>query len=234
MLESYHTQWRASGFGLQLDFLLGWCPLRVHRHWRTVLYGADRGWAISLGQPPFAPSGSKISELHHRYECQNLKSLFIISIILGWLTVAGWIAAFAASSFVVSSLIQNLAAEALEDYSPERWQGTLIYWGLLLACVGMNTIFSPALPYIEVLILALHILTFFAILLPVVYLSPHVTADKVFATFLNKGGWSTKTLAVFVGINGNAAAFLGLSPPCHFSTRLIRVLGTDGAVHVGH
>ena len=66
----------------------------------------------------------------------------------------------------------------------------------------------------EVLILTLHILAFVAIFLPVVYLSPHVTADKVFATFLNEGSWSTMTLAFFVGINGNAAAFVGLSSPC--------------------
>lgn len=126
------------------------------------------------------------------------------------------------TSFGVSGLIQNLAAETQENYSPERWQGTLIYWGLLLLCVGINTIFSAALPYLEVIILLLHILGFSAIVLPAVFMSPHVTADKVFATFLNQGGWSTNTLAFFVGINGNAAAFLGLSPPPQFLTRLTK------------
>ena len=113
--------------GLQLDSLLGGDPLCVHRHWRVILYGTDCGRTISLGQHPFASSGAKIPELHHWYDCHNLDFLVIISSVLGWLTVAGWIAAFAATSFVVSSLIQNLAAEAQENYSPERWQGTLIY-----------------------------------------------------------------------------------------------------------
>ena len=233
MLKFYHTQWRPSGFGLQLDFLLGRYPLGIYRHWRTLLDGTDRRWTIPLGQLPFASSGSKISKLHHRYDYQNLDLLVIKLIVLGWLTVAGWIAAFAGASFAASSLIQNLAAETEEHYSPKRWQGTLIYWGLLVSCVGINTVFSSALPYIEVLILILHVLAFFAILLPVVYLSPHVTANKVFSTFLNEGGWSTKTLAFFVGINGNAAAFVGWSSPSECYTRLTQILGTDGAVHVG-
>lgn len=160
--------------------------------------------------------------------------MFIISAVLGWLTVAGWIGAFAVTSFGVSSLIQNLAAVSQENYSPQRWQGTLIYWGLLLSCMGINTICSVALPYIEVLILVLHILGFAAILLTVGFLSPHVTADKVFATFLNEGDWSTQTLAFFVGISGNAAAFLGLSLPRQQPTKLTYESGTDGAVHVRH
>lgn len=79
----------------------------------------------------------------------------------------------------------------------------------------------------------LHILGFLAGLLSVMSPSPHVAADKALTTFLNAGGWSMNTLAFF-GINGNAAAFLGLSPPCHSSTRLAKGLGTDVAVHVGH
>lgn len=57
MLKLYHIQRRSSGFGLQRDFLLDRHPLRVHRHWRTLLYGTDRGWTIPLGQLPFASSG---------------------------------------------------------------------------------------------------------------------------------------------------------------------------------
>ena len=234
MAKSCHVQWRASGFGLQHALLLGRHPLGFYHHWRNVLYGTDRGWTISLGQLPFATSSSKIPKLYHRYECQNHVFMFIILIVLGWLTVAGWIGAFAVTSFGVSSLIQNLAAESQENYSPQRWQGTLIYWGLLLLCMGINTICSAALPYIEVLILVLHILGFAAILLTVAFLSPHVTADEVFATFLNEGGWSTQTLAFFVGISGNAAAFLGLSLSRQQPTKLTYGSGTDGAVHVRH
>lgn len=81
--------------------------------------------------------------------------------------------------------------------------------------MGFKIIFSPALPIIGVLILMLHILGCIAALLSVMSPSPHVSADKAFATLLNEGDWSTNTIAIF-GINSNAAAFL------------------DVAVHVGH
>lgn len=74
MLKFHHVQWRAGGFGLQLDLLLGRDSLGFHRYWRTVLYGTDRGWTISLGQLPFASTGSKIPELHHRYDIRALIS----------------------------------------------------------------------------------------------------------------------------------------------------------------
>lgn len=97
-------------YTLQLDVRMNRHPHRIHRHWRTVLYATDRGYTISLGQLPFASSASMIPESRHRYGCQNLDYLTIISIILGWLTVAGWIVTFAATSFGVSSLAQNPAA----------------------------------------------------------------------------------------------------------------------------
>lgn len=102
-------------YTLQLDVRLNRHPLRIHRHWQTVLYATDRGYTISLRQLPFASSASMIPESRHRYGCQNLDYLTIISIILGWLTVAGWMVTCAATSLGVSSLIQNLAAETQEN-----------------------------------------------------------------------------------------------------------------------
>lgn len=53
--------------------------------------------------------------------------------------------------------------------------------------MGFKIILRPALPIIGVLILMLHILGFLAALLSVMSPSPHVAADKVFATLLNEG-----------------------------------------------
>ena len=79
ILMFHHTQWRAGRFGVQLAFLLGRYSLCVHRHWRTVLRGADRRWTISLGQLPFASSDSKIPQLHYGYDSQNPDFVFMIS-----------------------------------------------------------------------------------------------------------------------------------------------------------
>lgn len=128
---------------------------------------------------------------------------------LGWLTACGWVATYSITAYAVSSLIENMVMATHPDYHPTGWQGTLIYWGVLAAALSVNTILSSALPLIEVFVLALHILGFAAILIPLAYLAPHNTAKDVFTTFLNTGGWYTQALAVFIGLNGNAGAFVG-------------------------
>lgn len=129
--------------------------------------------------------------------------------------MVGWIAGTTATAFFVSSLIQGLLVLNI-DYEPIGWHGTLLFWAVLLLCVFMNTILSKALPAIEVAVLILHILGFFAILVPLTWLAPKASASDVFTTFQNAGGWSTQALSFFIGLNGNAVAFVG----------------TDGAIHV--
>ena len=68
---------------------------------------------------------------------------------------------------------------------------------------------SRLLPKVEGLILILHLLGFFSIFIPLVYMAPHGRAVDVFTAFLNEGGWPTQGLSFFVGLIGNVFAFLG-------------------------
>ena len=120
-------------------------------------------------------------------------------------------AAYAITGFATSSLIQSIAAEAHPDYNSTGWQGTFIFWAILSAAVLVNTVFSSILPYLEIIILTFHILGFMAVLIPLVYLAPHNSAEEVFTTFVNGGGWYTSAFAVMIGLNGNAGAFIGKS-----------------------
>ena len=88
-----------------------------------------------------------------------------------------------------------------------------MYWLVLLLCVCINTVFSKALPAIEIVVLILHVMGFFAILIPLVYLSPQRnSAHDIFTTFINGGNWKTQALSFFIGLNGNAASFIGKRP----------------------
>jgi hypothetical protein len=70
-------------------------------------------------------------------------------------------------------------------------------------------------------ILIIHILGFFGIIIPLVYLTPnHNSAKDVFLMFNNYGGWSSKALAFFIGLQGNALAFVGTDSPVHVSRDL--------------
>lgn len=58
-------------------------------------------------------------------------------------------------------------------------------------------------------LLVFYILGFFAVLITMVFLGPHKPAKEVFTVFINANGWPTQSLSFFVGISGNAFAFLG-------------------------
>lgn len=97
------------------------------------------------------------------------------------------------------------------DYNPKLWHGTLLCYAVLLVCIFVNTLAGTKLPRIEIVLLVVYILSFFGIVVPLVYLAPHGNAHDVFVTFVNGGGWSTQGLSFFVGLSGNAFAFLGKS-----------------------
>lgn len=91
-------------------------------------------------------------------------------------------------------------------------------YAALASAMLVNTVLGAVLPSIEIIILVLHIVSFFAVLIPLIYIGPKSDTYSTFTTFFNLGGWPTQALAFFVGMQGNAAAFVG----------------TDGAIHVSH
>lgn len=91
-------------------------------------------------------------------------------------------------------------------------------WAVLLLCMFINITLGFLLPTVEVLVLILHVLGFFAVQLPVVYFGRPGNAKAIFTTFTNEGEWPSVSLSFLIGLQGNAAAFLG----------------SDGAVHVRH
>lgn len=58
-----------------------------------------------------------------------------------------------------------------DSRTPYSWEGTLLFWATVLVSVLVNTVFGKLLPPIEALMLVVHVLGFFAILIPLVYVS---------------------------------------------------------------
>ena len=127
----------------------------------------------------------------------------------GWLTVTGWQALVASGGYLGGTVIQGLIVLNNPDYNFQRWHGTLLFWAIVSFALFLNTVTSRLLPKVEGLILCLHLLGFFAIFIPLVYMAPHGRAVDVFTVFLNEGGWPTQGLSFFVGLIGNVFAFLG-------------------------
>ncbi|GAB1208639.1 hypothetical protein APSETT445_007390 [Aspergillus pseudonomiae] len=106
------------------------------------------------------------------------------------------------------------------DYEPENWHGTLLFWAVAVFSVGINSVGGNLLPRFEGLILILHILGFFAILIPLTYMADHSSAQEVFTHFLNLGEWPTQGLSFFVGLVGCVFAFAGGDAAVHMSEEI--------------
>ena len=106
-------------------------------------------------------------------------------------------------------MIQGLIILNHPEYEIRPIYGTLLFWACIILCLFVNTVVSRLLPKIEGLMLVLHILGFFAILIPLLYMAPHSSASDTFTTFLNEGGWPTQGLSFCVGLIGTIYSFVG-------------------------
>ena len=102
-----------------------------------------------------------------------------------------------------------------DTYSPTRWQGTLLFYAILAIALFTNTYLARVLPKIEAFILLIHLLGFFCVLIPLVYLAPHGSASDVFQTFINGGEWPTDGLSFFIGTVAPMFAFVGIDAASH-------------------
>ncbi|KAL9113469.1 MAG: hypothetical protein Q9227_002510 [Pyrenula ochraceoflavens] len=142
------------------------------------------------------------------------------SYLVGWFNVLGWQAIAAIGGYLASSLIQGLIVLNKPDFDPAKWQLTLLIWATVVFAVFINTVLSRFLPKIEGMILILHVMAFFAILVPLVYMSPHNSANTVFTTFLNQGDWPTTGLSFMVGLLVPANVLLGSDAAVHMSEEI--------------
>lgn len=111
-----------------------------------------------------------------------------LSFITGWVTLIGWQATTASSAYLAGTILQSTILMLDINYAPKPYQAMLLGWAVLAFAVTINTVGSKTLAHFEGLILILHVLGFFAILIPLVYLSDH-NDTSIFTTFVNSGGW---------------------------------------------
>lgn len=134
------------------------------------------------------------------------------------MTIINWQASVAASAFAAAQTVQGMASLGMPDYVPTLWQIPLMYWGFALVGLFFNTVAGRLLPQVESTILVVHILGFFATLIPLVLWGPKGDPAVVFGTWQNQGGWDTQGLSFMVGLVGAAYAFSGADSAAHVRT----------------
>lgn len=112
-------------------------------------------------------------------------------------------------SIFLGTIIQGLVILNNPEYKAQNYHGTFIAWGVIAVSIFVNTVVAGLLPLLEGTILLVHILGFIAVLIALLYLSPHGSAKGVFFPTLNEGNWQTQGLSLCVGFIGNVATFVG-------------------------
>ncbi|KAF7929298.1 uncharacterized protein EAE98_005217 [Botrytis deweyae] len=147
------------------------------------------------------------------------RSKRFLSYITGWMTFAGWQAVTASAAYLIGTLLQSVILMTKSDYVPKPWQSMLFLWAILAFAVVINTVASKTLAHFEGVILVLHILGFFAVLIPLVYLSPHGDTF-LFTTFVNEGGWSSQGLSFMIGLPASVFSLIGADSAVHMSEEI--------------
>ena len=127
----------------------------------------------------------------------------------GWLSTLGWQAAASTGTYLAGTIIQSLLVLNDTDYEPQRWQATLLLLAVLLLTLFANTALFRFLPGLEGVVLVLHVIGFFAVLIPVVYLAPTSSNAFVWTEFTNLSGYSSNGLSWFIGQSASAILFIG-------------------------
>ena len=117
-------------------------------------------------------------------------------------------------------MIQGVSFMGNNSYVPQAYQATLICWAALLLALTINLIGGKLLPRAETVLLVVHLLGFFAILIPLVYMSEHNSKETVFLTFTNGGDFPSMGLSWFIGMSYLAFGFGGADGAVHMAEEI--------------
>lgn len=88
-------------------------------------------------------------------------------------------------------------------------------YAILLLAILVNTLLVKFLPHLEGIVMILHVVGFFAIMIPLVALAPISSASFVFTDFTNLSGYSSNGLSWLIGQAAVAILFIGYDGACH-------------------
>ncbi|KAF7513739.1 hypothetical protein GJ744_007790 [Endocarpon pusillum] len=140
-----------------------------------------------------------------------------LSYLIGWMCFLGWQSNFCGVSFLVGTVLQGLISLCDPTYHALAWQGTMIVIGVILLTIIFNIFLVKKLPYIEGMLVILHVMGLFAIMIPLWVLAPRNNAKAVFTEFTNNGGWSTKGISFMVGLNPIVVTLNGFDSIVHMA-----------------
>jgi choline transport protein len=146
--------------------------------------------------------------------CWNYRSRY-----LGWVTVLAWQSVAAHTTYRLATLINKIDVETRVSFQTwtNQWYTVLLFWALSIFAAIINSISGRFLVRFQNLALIGHVLGFFGILIPMLYIGrPYASVKQVFMESEESRVWSSPALCFLVALPSS----------------LLCLMGADGAVHV--
>ncbi|KAF2719738.1 amino acid permease 2 [Polychaeton citri CBS 116435] len=140
-----------------------------------------------------------------------------LSYITGWTSTLAWQSGNAVGIFLVGSLIQTIILINNENYGFPAWQCTLLaYCAMVIAFIG-SVYGAKVLPHWQNAVFVVHILAYFAYIIPIWVSAPTASHKQVWTEFTNEGGWNSLVLSVLIGQLTGISQQVGLDTAAHMS-----------------
>ena len=110
-----------------------------------------------------------------------------------------WQAGNALGVFLVGTLIQSIISINNPSYMFPHWHATLLVVGAVGIAYAGNVFGSKILPYCQSAVFAIHLMAYFAFIIPIWVNAPRATSRQVWIEFTFSGGWSSLGLAMMIG-----------------------------------
>ncbi|KAL6712604.1 hypothetical protein ACN47E_000481 [Coniothyrium glycines] len=140
-----------------------------------------------------------------------------LSYVVGWMSTLSWQAGNAADCFLTGTMAQALIVVNNPSYEPQRWQGTLFVFAMVLLVYIFNIWGHDLWPRVQNPLMILHALAFFAVVVTLWCLAPHRSARAVFTEFSNSGGWNNMGTSLMVGQISAIYSILGSDATAHMA-----------------
>lgn len=142
----------------------------------------------------------------------------LIRLPTSWTSTLALQAGNALGVLLVGTLIQTIIVVNLGDsYAAPRWHGTLLVIVAICFAFTGSVIGYKVLHYWQNAAFAIHVMAYFAILIPIWVNAPEATHEQVWVKFENRGNWNTMALAVLIGQLPGTSFQVGIDAAAHMS-----------------
>ncbi len=116
---------------------------------------------------------------------------------------------------MMGGVIQGLIILNNPSYVSKPWHTTLIAIAVVAFAIVFNTVLAVRLPFIEGMVLVLHICGLFPIIIPLWVTAPRGNAHDTLLVFTNDGGWPNTGLSALIGMTSIVGTLVGYDCSVH-------------------